>query len=77
MIKLSSTMVIDFIGCWIIEIVCKYLFADLAPKAIVLRGRERRETRRREQEKVELEAAMKAVAADMASGNGSAEEKKQ
>ena len=39
-------MIIDFIGCWVIEQVCKYLFADLEPKSIVTRGRERRERRR-------------------------------
>jgi cation-transporting ATPase 13A1 len=39
-------MIIDFIGCWAIEAVCKYLFADLEPKSIVTRGRERRERRR-------------------------------
>ena len=39
-------MIIDFIGCWAIESVCKYLFADLEPKSIVTRGRERRERRR-------------------------------
>ena len=39
-------MILDFIGCWAIENVCKYLFADLEPKSIVTRGRERRERRR-------------------------------
>jgi manganese-transporting P-type ATPase len=39
-------MIIDFIGCWAIENVCKFLFADLEPKSIVTRGRERRERRR-------------------------------
>jgi len=39
-------MIIDFVGCWIIEIVCKYLFASLEPKPMVTRGRERRERRR-------------------------------
>ena len=39
-------MIIDFIGCWAIESVCKYLFADLQPKSLVTRGRERRERRR-------------------------------
>jgi manganese-transporting P-type ATPase len=39
-------MIIDFIGCWAIEKVCKYLFADLEPKSIITRGRERRERRR-------------------------------
>ncbi len=42
-------MVIDFAGCWVIENVCKYLFADLEPKAMVTRGRERREKRREEE----------------------------
>jgi cation-transporting ATPase 13A1 len=43
-------MVIDFIGCWAIESVCKYLFADLEPRSIVTRGRERRERRRASEE---------------------------
>ena len=52
-------MVVDFAGCWLVEIVCKALFADLAPKPIVLRGRERREARRAEQLRVlALEAAV-------------------
>jgi cation-transporting ATPase 13A1 len=45
-------MIIDFAGCWVIEVVCKYFFADLEPKAMVTRGRERRELRRAEQERV-------------------------
>lgn len=45
-------MVIDFAGCWLVEIICKALFADLAPKPIVLRGRERREKRRAEEERL-------------------------
>jgi len=39
-------MVVDFLGCWIIEVLCKLLFADLEPKAMVTKGRERREKRR-------------------------------
>jgi len=39
-------MAVDFIGCWIIELLCKLLFADLEPKAMVTKGRERREQRR-------------------------------
>lgn len=40
-------------GCWVIEVTCKYLFADLEPKPMVTKGRERREQRRliEEQEK--------------------------
>ena len=42
-------MIADFAGCWVIEKLCKYLFADLEPKPLVTRGRERREARRREE----------------------------
>ncbi|KAF8154679.1 endoplasmic reticulum Ca-transporting P-type ATPase [Crassisporium funariophilum] len=53
-IRLTSTMIIDFIGCFVIEVVCKYLFANLEPKPMITRGRERREHRRmlEEQEKL-------------------------
>lgn len=50
-------MIIDFAGCWLIELACKYLFAELEPKAMITRGRERREKRRR------LEEAQKATTA--------------
>jgi len=53
--KLTITMILDFTGCWLVEMLCKALFADLAPKPIILRGRERRERRRAEQ--LRLEAA--------------------
>lgn len=51
-------MLIDFVGCYIIEIICKYLFADLEPKPMITRGRERREQRRllEELEKAKNEA---------------------
>ena len=42
-------MIIDFAGCWIIEKVCKALFANLEPRPMVTRGRERREKRRAEE----------------------------
>ncbi len=48
--KLTGTMVVDFVGCYVIEQVCKRLFANLEPKAMVTRGRERREKRRAEEE---------------------------
>ena len=38
------------------EVLCKWLFADLAPKAIVTRGRERREARRFEEAKAKVAA---------------------
>lgn len=64
MFRLTATMVIDFAGCYLIEIICKFLFADLAAKPIVLRGRERREKRRAEEERL---AALQAIP----NGNGS------
>lgn len=39
-------MVVDFAGCWLIEILCKFFFADLEPKPMVTKGRERRDARR-------------------------------
>ncbi|KAF7313779.1 Cation-transporting ATPase [Mycena chlorophos] len=50
-VKLTASMVIDFAGCYMIEVVCKYLFADLEPKEMITRGRERREQRRALEEK--------------------------
>lgn len=61
-------MVVDFVGCWIIEKICKFLFADLEPKPMVTRGRERREARRR------IEEAAKAAQEEAAAA--SATEKK-
>lgn len=49
-LRLTVTMIVDFIGCWIIEVVCKHIFADLEPKAMVTRGRDRRERRRAEED---------------------------
>jgi cation-transporting ATPase 13A1 len=46
-------MVIDFVGCWLVEILCKHFFADLSPKPLVTRGSERRIARREEQERLE------------------------
>ena len=45
-VRLTLAMVLDFAGCWVVEVVCKHLFADLEPKPLVTRGRERREARR-------------------------------
>ncbi|KAI0045926.1 endoplasmic reticulum Ca-transporting P-type ATPase [Auriscalpium vulgare] len=55
--RLTFMMVLDFGGCWVIEKVCKYLFADLEPKGMVTRGRERREKRRAAEEAVAKLAA--------------------
>ncbi|KAF5354144.1 hypothetical protein D9756_007291 [Leucocoprinus leucothites] len=48
--RLTATMILDFVGYWVIEKVCKYLWADLEPKAMITRGRERREQRRLKEE---------------------------
>ncbi|TCD66868.1 hypothetical protein EIP91_000766 [Steccherinum ochraceum] len=45
-LKLTATMAIDFLGCWVVEVSCKYLFAELEPKKMVTAGRHRREQRR-------------------------------
>jgi cation-transporting ATPase 13A1 len=43
-------MIIDSAGCWLIEVICKHLFADLEPKDMITQGKKRREERRRLQE---------------------------
>ena len=45
-LKLTATMAIDFAGCWVIEVVCKHLFADLKPKVMITRGSEHRAKQR-------------------------------
>ncbi|KAG9309968.1 hypothetical protein JVU11DRAFT_10001 [Chiua virens] len=54
-VKLTSVMIADFVGCWVVEKVCKHLFADLEPKPLITRGRERREARRREEARLAAE----------------------
>ena len=61
MFKLTTTMIVDFAGCWVIEVVCKWLFADLEPKAMITRGRERREARRRAEAQQQQNGTVKAV----------------
>jgi len=50
-------MLVDFVGCFVIEVTCKYLFADLTPRPFVTKGRERREKRREFEEKRAAEEA--------------------
>lgn len=45
-------MIVDFAGCWVIEVLCKAMFADLEPRAMITKGRERREARRAEEERL-------------------------
>ena len=55
-------MIIDFAGCYVVEKVCKTLFATLEPGEMVTRGRERREVRRAEEEQTKKLAAEVAAA---------------
>ncbi|KAG9049932.1 hypothetical protein FS837_008518 [Tulasnella sp. UAMH 9824] len=51
-VRLTTTMIVDFAGCWVIEVLCKAMFADLEPRAMITKGRERREARRAEEERL-------------------------
>ena len=52
---LTTTMIIDFAGCYVIEKACKFLFADLEPKPLVTRGSERRIARRLEEGRLKMQ----------------------
>ncbi|KAL1689551.1 hypothetical protein GGG16DRAFT_114916 [Schizophyllum commune] len=76
-IRLTLSMIIDFGGCYVIEKTCKFLFADLEPKEMVTRGRERREARRAEQERLkQLGEAEEKLASAAGGKQASATEKK-
>lgn len=64
-LRLTIAMIIDFGGCYIIEKGCKYLFADLEPREMVTRGRERREKRRAEELKIKAADDLKELADKM------------
>jgi cation-transporting ATPase 13A1 len=51
-------MALDFVGCWAIEQICKALFAELEPKPMITKGRERREKRRQIEENNAANAAV-------------------
>lgn len=46
-IRLLAVMAVDYFGAMLIEAGTKFLFADLKPKALIVRGSERREARRK------------------------------
>ncbi|THG99504.1 hypothetical protein EW145_g7255 [Phellinidium pouzarii] len=58
-VRLTTVMIADFGGCWLVEVVCKYLFTESEPKEMITRGRARREARRRTEEAV-LQAQVEA-----------------
>ena len=68
-------MVVDFGGCWLIEVACKYLFADMQPKAMIVRGRERREERRTVQAERERREAEEKAQAERESEKGALKER--
>ena len=51
-------MAVDFVGCWIVEILCKTLFADLVLKTLITKGRERRELGRQEEERMKFDIVL-------------------
>jgi cation-transporting ATPase 13A1 len=63
-------MVIDFGLCWIVQKVCKDLFANLEAPELVTRGRERREARRAKELQTEEAAKQNGSVADALEGSG-------
>jgi len=57
-LKLTVAMVLDLALCYVVEKGCKAVFADLEPRELVTRGRERREKRREEEAKLKASAAL-------------------
>jgi manganese-transporting P-type ATPase len=56
-IMLTSIMVADYAGCWVVEKVLKFLFSDYRPKDIAIRRKDQleREETRRAQEEIEAQ----------------------
>ena len=52
--RLTVTMILDFVGCWVIEKVLKYMYSDYRPKDIAIR---RPDQLKREEERKRLEEA--------------------
>ncbi|TFK47374.1 hypothetical protein OE88DRAFT_1706075 [Heliocybe sulcata] len=61
-LRLTAAIVVDFIGSSIVEIVCKWLFADLEPKKMITRGWERREKRRQQEELAKVQSTVDGIA---------------
>ncbi|KAI0079207.1 endoplasmic reticulum Ca-transporting P-type ATPase [Panus rudis PR-1116 ss-1] len=41
-VQLTAAMIIDFAGCWIIEVTLKHFFGNIKPKKMITQGQERR-----------------------------------
>jgi len=66
---LTAVMIIDYVGCWVIEKVFKFLFSDLKAKDIAVRRPDQlaREEKRKADELAEtIKAAEEKAAADIA-----------
>lgn len=63
--RLTVTMVLDFVGCWVIEKTLKYMYSDYRPKDIAIRRPDQvaKEERRKEAERIEEEEKREAEAA--------------
>lgn len=57
--KMTSVMIIDYVGCWVIEVVLKRLFSDFRPRDIALRRPDQleRENKRKAEEQLIKDAA--------------------
>ncbi|KAI0399708.1 hypothetical protein F4802DRAFT_538149 [Xylaria palmicola] len=53
---MTTVMVLDYVGCWVIEVVLKWLFSDYRPRDIAIR---RPDQLKREQERKAAEQALK------------------
>jgi len=56
-VTITTLMLLDYCGCWVIEQVFKYAFSDYRPKEIAVRRKDQleREEKRKQQEKEEEE----------------------
>ncbi|KAI1432874.1 hypothetical protein GGR50DRAFT_671682 [Xylaria sp. CBS 124048] len=58
---MTAVMILDYVGCWVIEVVLKRLFSDYRPRDIAIR---RPDQLKREQERKRVEQALKDAEAD-------------
>lgn len=68
--KLTLVMIADFALCYVVQKVCKNLFANLEAPELVTRGRERRDARRAKELQTEEAAKQNGSIADAIGGSG-------
>jgi cation-transporting ATPase 13A1 len=69
-LKLTLVMIADFALCYVVQRVCKNLFANLEAPELVTRGRERRDARRAKELQTEEAAKQNGSVADALGGSG-------